>query len=209
MTSASSSIANRGEWFGSTFDGSAPFGPTPRKKNTPGTRRWYSEKSSDVVVTGALGTNRVATRARLGAIRSVRAGSLCVTGLPGVIVTSAVVPAASAIERAVRCTRSWIWVRIAWSKVRIVPTSRASSGMMLLRLPAWKIPSVMMAGAVVRSDCRLTIVCRPSTICEATTIGSIPCQGSAPCVWRPRTRIATVSPAAMNPPGRTAIVPAS
>ena len=56
-------------------------GVTPRKKNSPGTFCWKNEKSSAVPVSGPTRTlSAPATRRSVGAIRSVSAGSLRVTG---------------------------------------------------------------------------------------------------------------------------------
>jgi hypothetical protein len=84
----------------------------------------------------------------------------------------------------------------------MVPTSRARSGMMLLRTPASNWPTVTTAGSWVMSILRATTVCSASTISLPTTIGSIPTQGFEPCAWSPSTTISKRSAAARVGPLR-------
>ena len=130
------------------------------------------------------------------------AASFEVTGVFLRIVTSTVAPAPDAMPSAMRLTRAWMSFCTCSSNVRIVPTSRAVSGMMLKRTPAWNWPTVTTAGARVMSTLRLTMVWSAVTICEPTTTGSTPRHGIDPCVCRPLTMISNVSEAAMNEPLR-------
>ena len=111
-------------------------------------------------------------------------------------------PCAAATPSAIRRTRAKMSARIPSSKVRIVPTRRARSGMMLLRTPASNWPTVTTAGSRVMSSVRDTTVWSAVTISLPTTIGSIPDQGFDPWVWRPWTRISKRSAAARSGPGR-------
>jgi hypothetical protein len=135
-------------------------------------------------------------------MRAVSAGSFDVTGLPLLIVTSAVAPAAAAIPSASFFTRACMSACTPSSNVRIVPTSRALSGMMLLRTPDWNWPTVTMAGSSVMLTLRLTMVCSAVTICAPITMGSTPCHGVAPWVWRPLIVISKLSEPAMKGPLR-------
>ena len=74
----------------------------------------------------------------------------------------------------------------ASESARIVPSNRASLGMMLLRVPAWNIPTVITTGSKA-SNCRVASVCNPTTISAATTIGSAAECGRDACPPAPRT----------------------
>ena len=95
-------------------------------------------------------------------------------------------------------------VRMSSSKVRMVPVSSTSSGMMLWRTPPWMVPKVRTTGWWLMSICRLTMACAWVTIWAAAITGSTPPQGREPWVWRPITRMSKVSEAAMVGPARTA-----
>lgn len=124
------------------------------------------------------------------------------TAASSVISTSAVAPALCATISAVRRTRSWMSRCMAASKARIVPSITTESGMMLLRIPPWKLPTVTMEGARVTFTCRAAMVCSAVTTCAPTTMGSTPPHGTAPCVCRPRTTMRKLSALAMVPSGR-------
>ena len=62
--------------------------------------------------------------------------------------------------------------------VRAVPSKSARSGMTLVAVPAWMIPTVTTAGSV-GSRSRLTICWRLTTASHAATIGSTPRWGNA------------------------------
>ena len=61
--------------------------------------------------------------------------------------------------------------REAAEKDRMVTRSRASSGMTLSVVPAWKLPTVMTTGSKM-SKVRVTSTCSAVTISQAAGMGS-------------------------------------
>jgi hypothetical protein len=76
--------------------------------------------------------------------------------------------------------------RVASDVVRIVPSTKAVSGMMFVVVPASMWAIVTTAGSKT-STRRVTIACSASTISAATGIGSIVSWGAE--AWPPRPRI--------------------
>ena len=107
-------------------------GVTPRKTNSPGAARARKLKSSAPVVLSATPQPpSPPTRRRVGAMRSVRAGSFTVTGYWRKISTAAVAPEAAAMFSAVPLHPHVHVVLHGASKARMVPSISTSWGMML------------------------------------------------------------------------------
>ena len=89
----------------------------------------------------------------------------------------------------------------------MVSCSRASSGMTLFVVPAWKLPTVMTTGSAM-SKVRVTSTCSAVTISQATGMGSAAWCGSEPCPPRPWTVTFKASAAAIIVPSRLLNTPA-
>ena len=96
--------------------------------------------------------------------------------------------------------------RVSGENVRSEAAIRASSGITLSTVPAWKLPTVSTTGSNTLNFL-VTIVCRAVTISQAAGIGSAALCGWEACPPRPCTVTSNVSAAAMIVPGRVLSTP--
>src|SRR4051812_31412389 len=143
------------------------------------------------------------------ATRSVAAGSLWVSGKRSNSSNSGSSGHPDAWHSAVTIRRiaSRIVRRVESLNVRTLSCSVADSGMTLLLVPAWRLPTVSTAvspGATSRE----TTVCSRTTIIAARTTGSIAACGMEPCAPRPCTVMRMLSAADSAAPARVPTCPA-
>ncbi len=105
-----------------------------------------------------------------------------------------------------RSSSRWTRVRVASDVVRIVPASRAVSGMTLVVEPARTLATVTTAGSKT-STRRVTNVWNAPTMAQATGTGSLAWWGIDACPPRPVTVTENTSAEAISGPGRVAIMP--
>ena len=102
------------------------------------------------------------------------------------ISSSAIASWAAQIPSTTRRTPAWTSVRVASEALRIVPSTKAVSGMMFVVVPASMWAIVTTAGSKT-STRRVTMDWRARTISAATGIGSmVSCGADA---WPPRPRM--------------------
>ena len=140
------------------------------------------------------------------AASSVTRPSQMVTGNPCSISTSATAPCARAMFSATRRMPSWAVARARSERVRKVPHSRASSGMMLSVVPASMRAMVITAGSATPTR-RVTITCSAMTISQAIGMGSSASCGMEAWPPLPRTLTRILSDEASSGPVRPANTP--